>query len=199
MRDLGILEVLCTPRSPRQRAYVERMIGSIRRECLDHVLVFHETSLRRTLRSYLIRYPREADTLLFPRQAKQSRTSNRVMRFPPLPSFTFFPEIMFSVGTIPLYLGHLKGSGKNVWYVLTDVDDSNVAAELGLNFSAKLTFAAHSARTGNLDANGDIVFDAGTVNFKPERKIDAASCRPARLPCKFQTFRLRSTSRFSKQ
>jgi len=73
--------------------------------------------------------------------------------------------------TIPLYLGHLKGSGKNVWYVLTDVDDSNVAAELGLNFSAKLTFASHSARTGNLDANGNIVFDAGTVNFKPERKI----------------------------
>jgi hypothetical protein len=32
--------------------------------------------------------------------------------------------------TIPLYLGHLKGSGKNVWYVLTDVDDPNVAAEL---------------------------------------------------------------------
>jgi hypothetical protein len=73
--------------------------------------------------------------------------------------------------TIPLYLGHLKGSGKNVWYVLTDVDDPNVAAELGLNFSAKLTFASHSARTGNLDANGNIVFDAGTVNFKPERKI----------------------------
>ena len=68
--------------------------------------------------------------------------------------------------TIPLYLGHLKGSGKNVWYILTDVDDSNVAAELGLNFSTKLTFASHSARTGNLDANGNIVFDAGTVNFQ---------------------------------
>src|ERR1700724_2367041 len=73
--------------------------------------------------------------------------------------------------TIPLYLGHLKGSGKNVWYILTDVDDSNVAAALGLNFSTKLTFASHSARTGDLDANGNIVFDAGTVNFKPERKI----------------------------
>src|SRR6202795_1577976 len=73
--------------------------------------------------------------------------------------------------TLPLYLGHLKGSRKNVWYILTDVDDSNVAAELGLNFSTKLTFASHSARTGNLDANGNIVFDAATVNFKPERKI----------------------------
>src|SRR6266576_3914692 len=38
--------------------------------------------------------------------------------------------------TIPLYLGHMK-DGKNVWYILTDVDDSNVAEELGLNFSAK--------------------------------------------------------------
>jgi hypothetical protein len=73
--------------------------------------------------------------------------------------------------TIPLYLGHLKGSGKNVWYILTDVDNADVAAALGLNFSAKLTFASHSARTGNLDADGNIVFDAGTVNFAPERKV----------------------------
>src|ERR1700740_2480975 len=36
--------------------------------------------------------------------------------------------------TIPLYLGHLRGNRKNVWYVLTDVDDLNVADELGLNF-----------------------------------------------------------------
>ncbi|PYU24674.1 MAG: transposase [Acidobacteria bacterium] len=54
VRDMGIREVRCTPRSPWQRAYVERVIGSIRRECLDHVLVFHETSLRRILRSYFL-------------------------------------------------------------------------------------------------------------------------------------------------
>jgi transposase InsO family protein len=50
--DMGIHEVLSTPRCPWQRAYVERVIGSIRRECLDHVIVFHERSLRRTLASY---------------------------------------------------------------------------------------------------------------------------------------------------
>src|SRR5215469_14157021 len=38
-----------------QRAHVERVIGSIRRECLDHVIVFHESSLRRTLKSYFER------------------------------------------------------------------------------------------------------------------------------------------------
>jgi hypothetical protein len=73
--------------------------------------------------------------------------------------------------TLPLYLGHMKGSKKNVWYILTDVDDPNVAAELGLNFSAKLTFAADAARTANLDSNGNLVFDKGTVDFSPVRNI----------------------------
>src|SRR6266481_6159407 len=73
--------------------------------------------------------------------------------------------------TLPLYKGALSGSKKTIWYVLTDVDNPNVAAELGLNFSAKLTFASNAARTGNLDANGNIVFDKGTVNFAPNRAI----------------------------
>ena len=55
---LGIKEVLSAPRSPWQRAYVERVIESIRRECLDHVIIFDEASLRRTLRSYLRYYHR---------------------------------------------------------------------------------------------------------------------------------------------
>jgi len=53
---LGIKEVLCAPRSPWQNAYAERLIGSIRRECLDHVIVFHETGLRRVLKSYFEYY-----------------------------------------------------------------------------------------------------------------------------------------------
>jgi len=47
---MGIREVLSAPRSPWQRAYIERVIGSIRRECLDHVIVFDEASLRRNPR-----------------------------------------------------------------------------------------------------------------------------------------------------
>jgi hypothetical protein len=72
--------------------------------------------------------------------------------------------------TIPLYLGHMK-NGTNVWYILTDVDDANVAAELGLNFSAKMTFMANAARTANFDQNNDLVFNAGTVDFSPVRNI----------------------------
>jgi transposase InsO family protein len=54
--DLKVKEVLAAPRSPWQRAYLERVIGSIRRECLDHVIVFSEASLRRTLASYFSYY-----------------------------------------------------------------------------------------------------------------------------------------------
>jgi Sigma-70, region 4 len=73
--------------------------------------------------------------------------------------------------TLPLYKGRLAGSNKTIWYILTDVDDSNVADELGLNFSTKLTFAANASRSGTLDADGNIVFDKGTVNFAPKRSI----------------------------
>ena len=56
VETLGINDVPCAPHSPWQRAYVERVIGSIRRECLDHVIVFNEASLRRTLTSFMAYY-----------------------------------------------------------------------------------------------------------------------------------------------
>jgi putative transposase len=73
-RDMGIHEVLSTPRSPWQRACVERVIGSIRRERLDHVLVFHETSLRRILRSYLDYYHRSRTHLSLGKDSPEPRT-----------------------------------------------------------------------------------------------------------------------------
>ena len=56
VRNLGIKEVLSAPRSPWQRAYIERVIGSIRRECIDHVIVLNEASLYRHLKSYTAYY-----------------------------------------------------------------------------------------------------------------------------------------------
>jgi transposase InsO family protein len=56
VKAMGIKQVLSAPRSPWQRAYVERLIGSIRRECLDHIIIFGERSLHRALASYLSYY-----------------------------------------------------------------------------------------------------------------------------------------------
>jgi putative transposase len=49
VRHMGIEQVVIAPRSPWQNPYVERLIGSIRRECLDHMIVLHERHLRRFL------------------------------------------------------------------------------------------------------------------------------------------------------
>ena len=53
---MGFEEVLTAARSPWQNPFVERLIVSIRRECLDHVIVFNEMHLRRILRSYFHYY-----------------------------------------------------------------------------------------------------------------------------------------------
>jgi putative transposase len=56
LKELGIQQVLTAPRSPWQSPYIERLIGSIRRECLDHIIAINEASLRATLRSYFSYY-----------------------------------------------------------------------------------------------------------------------------------------------
>ena len=71
--DMGICEVLSAPRSPWQLAYIERVIGSVRRECLDQMIVFHETSLRRTLPSYFDYYHRSRTHLSLAKDSPEPR------------------------------------------------------------------------------------------------------------------------------
>ena len=70
---MGIHEVLSAPRSPWQRAHVERVIGSIRRECLDHLFVFNQPSLRRTLASYFDYYHRSRTHLSLGKDSPEPR------------------------------------------------------------------------------------------------------------------------------
>jgi hypothetical protein len=56
LRAMGIRDRPISPRSPWQNGYVERVIGSIRRECLDHVIVWSEAHLGRVLTSYAAYY-----------------------------------------------------------------------------------------------------------------------------------------------
>jgi transposase InsO family protein len=72
--DMGIQEVLSTPRSPWQRAHVERVIGSIRRECLDHLIAFNETSLRRILGSYVEYHHRSRTHLALRKDSPEPRS-----------------------------------------------------------------------------------------------------------------------------
>jgi transposase InsO family protein len=63
VESMGIEQVLIASRSPWQNPYVERVIGSIRRDCLDHTIIFNEKHLRRVLKQYF-RYYHESRTHL---------------------------------------------------------------------------------------------------------------------------------------
>lgn len=56
VKHMGVKEVLTAPQSPWQNPYVERLIGSIRRECLEQVIVLHERHLQRILTGYFAYY-----------------------------------------------------------------------------------------------------------------------------------------------
>ena len=73
VKAMGIKQVLAAPRSPWQRAYIERVIGTIRRECLDHVIVFSEADLSRHLRKFVDYYHRSRTHLSLQKDTPESR------------------------------------------------------------------------------------------------------------------------------
>jgi putative transposase len=88
VRAMGITEVITARRSPWQNPYVERLIGSIRRECLDHVIILSERHLRRVLSSYF-QYHHDARTHLSldkdcprPRPVQLPCAGNNIIAFP---------------------------------------------------------------------------------------------------------------------
>jgi hypothetical protein len=80
VKDMGIQEILSAPRSPWQRAYVERLIGTLRRECLGHLIVFNEASLYRHVKSFIAYY-------------HESRTHLSLAKDTPEPRAVQLPEI----------------------------------------------------------------------------------------------------------
>jgi transposase InsO family protein len=74
VKAMGIKQVLSVPRSPWQRAYVERLIGSIRREGLDHLIVFNERSMYRHIRNFLDYYHRNRVHLALKKDTPEPRS-----------------------------------------------------------------------------------------------------------------------------
>ena len=77
IQSLGMQEILTAPRSPWQNPYAERLIGSIRRECLNHYIILNARHLKRSLSSYFSYYHQSRTHLSlgkqcpFPREALQ--------------------------------------------------------------------------------------------------------------------------------
>ena len=73
VEGMGIEQVCIASRSPWQNPYDERVIGSIRRECLDHLIILNKTHLHRILRSYLVYYHRSRTHLSLNKDAPEER------------------------------------------------------------------------------------------------------------------------------
>jgi transposase InsO family protein len=86
---MAIQEVLTAPRSPWQNPYAERLVGSIRRECLDHILVLNESSLRCILKSYFQYYLHSRTHLALAKDAPEPRA----IQSPELGAVVEIPEV----------------------------------------------------------------------------------------------------------
>jgi transposase InsO family protein len=83
VRAMGIRDRPTSPRSPWQNAYAERLIGSIRRDCLDHVVVFGEQHLRHLLQAYQQYYNKVRTHLSVYKDAPVTRAVQPVGRILP--------------------------------------------------------------------------------------------------------------------
>ena len=77
MRSLGVKKIVIAPQSPWQNGFAERLIGSIRRECLDHIMVLGQRHLRRILTSYFAYYHRSRTHLALEKDAPDHREVQR--------------------------------------------------------------------------------------------------------------------------
>ena len=87
VKAMGIKQVLSAPRSPWQNSYVERVVGTIRRECLDHMIVINERSLNQHLREFIDYYHASRTHLSLDKDAPvpravQSEELGRVIALP---------------------------------------------------------------------------------------------------------------------
>jgi len=80
LRAMGIRDKPIAPASPWQNGFAERLIGSIRRECLDHIIVLGEAHLRRILKSYARYYNETRTHLALEKDTPLSRTVKRAGR-----------------------------------------------------------------------------------------------------------------------
>ena len=85
IRAMGIRDRPTAARSPWQNGHVERLIGSIRRECMDHTVVFSEAHLRRILRSYAAYYNQVRTHLSLSKDAPVARSVQRIGQITALP------------------------------------------------------------------------------------------------------------------
>ena len=91
LKNMGITDVISAPGSPWQNPFVERVIGTIRRECLDHVIAWNEKHLRNILTEFISYYNNDRTHYNLDKDSPHNREiqckpdgSARIIKFPRL-------------------------------------------------------------------------------------------------------------------
>jgi transposase InsO family protein len=98
VRAMGIRDRPISPRSPWQNPYMERLIGTVRRECRDRMLIFGEAHLRQTLSSYAAYYNKVRTHLALDKDAPLGRAVQRsgaIVAIPILSAPPLRPDVIF--------------------------------------------------------------------------------------------------------
>ncbi|MEA2061011.1 MAG: integrase core domain-containing protein [Thermodesulfobacteriota bacterium] len=101
---MGINEVKTAPQSPWQNPYIERLIGSIRRDCLNPIIVLNEAHLKRILTEYLTYYHQDRTHLGL---VKETPTGRSVQEKPKKGKLVAFPRLVLEAFTIGMNGGML--------------------------------------------------------------------------------------------
>ena len=108
VRAMGIRDRPIAPRSPWQNGYAERLMGSLRRECTDHLIVFSEAHLRRTLKTYASYYNQVRTHLALDKDAPDFRRRQLLRNITALPVLggllitTSEFEFSIGIGSVPV-------------------------------------------------------------------------------------------------
>ncbi|MDP4176385.1 MAG: integrase core domain-containing protein [Bacteroidota bacterium] len=95
VKNLGINQIVTSYRSPWQNGYVERVIGSIKRECLDHVIILNEDHLRTVLADYLSYYNKSRTHLGINKDSPEGRPVLIVGKIEKMPAVNGLHHVYF--------------------------------------------------------------------------------------------------------
>ena len=107
LRAMGIRDRPISPASPWQNGHMERLIGTVRRECLDRMLIFGESHLRRALASYAAYYNQARTHLALQKDAPLHRAIQRSSDLAPLLPFRSWPDCIINISGYDFRKGHL--------------------------------------------------------------------------------------------
>ena len=163
LRAMGIRDKPIAPASPWQNGFAERLIGSIRRECLDHVIVLGEAHLRRILKNYAAYYNGVRTHRSLQKDAPVSRPVQRSGAI----NFARHLWAGFIINTFGFSFRYTQAPTREIHHAKADHDDSVAGPDRHFGGDCADGWFAKSIRPTSIDEPGQAIAGGGTGRPPP--------------------------------